>query len=59
MIMFNLAKLWLNMVPLSRSWQDLDKIIMVCHCSYQGYHVKYSIEPLSVINRVPSWKACL
>ena len=58
-IMVNLAKSWLTMVPLSRSWlimihgtlakimarswQDLDKITMVCHDSYQGYHVKDSI----------------
>ena len=69
MIMVNLAKSWLTMVPLSRSWlimihgtlakimarswQDLDKIIMVCHGSYQGCHVKNSIKPFSVIDRVP------
>ena len=52
-------------LPRSRSWQDLDKITMVCHGSYQGYHVKNSIEPFSVIGRVLvgihrffSWKAC-
>ena len=44
----------------SRSWQDLDKITMICHGSYQGYHVKNSIKPFSVIDRIPtSWKACL
>ena len=40
----------------ARSWQDLDKITMVCHGSYQGYHVKNSIEPFSVIESVPKWK---
>ena len=51
MIMLNLAKSWLTMVPLSRSWQimmhgtlvmimsrswqDLDKKTMVCPDSYQ------------------------
>ena len=74
-IMVNLAKSWLTMLPLSRlwqimihgtlvkimtrSWQDLDKITMVCHGPYQGYHVRKSIEPFSVIDRVPSWKAFL
>ena len=68
MIMVNLAKSWLTMVPLSRSWlimihgtlakimarswQDLRKITMVCHGPCQGYHVKNSIEPFSVIVRV-------
>ena len=44
---------------MARSWQDLDKITVVCHDSYQGYHVKNSIKPFSVIDRVPNWKACL
>ena len=63
MIMINLAKSWLTMVPFSRSWlimmerlpkswQDLGKITMVCHGRCQGYHVKDTIEPFSVIARV-------
>ena len=68
MIMVNLAKSWLTMVPLSqswlimihgtlakimaRSWQDLGKITIVCHGPCQGYHVKILIEPFSVIVRV-------
>ena len=75
MIMVNLAKSWLTMVPLSRSWQiiihgtlvkimarswqDLDKVTMVCHDSYQGYDVKNSNKLFSVIDHVPSWKSCL
>ena len=43
MVMVKLAKSWLPMVPLSRSMQHFDKIIMVCHGSYQGYHVQNSI----------------
>ena len=27
---------------MSRSWQDLEKITMLCHGSYQGYYVKNS-----------------
>ena len=53
------------MKRLPRSWQDLDKITMGCHGSYQEYHVKDSIEPFSVIasvlvgiHRFFSWKAC-
>ena len=37
---------------MARSWQDLGKITMVCHGPCQGYHVKSSIEPFSVIVRV-------
>ena len=37
---------------MARSWQDLGKITMVCHGPCQGYHVKNSIEPFSVIVRV-------
>ena len=44
---------------MARSWQDLDRITMVCNGSYQGYHVKNSFKPFSGIDRVPSWKACL
>ena len=64
MIMAYLAESWLTMVPLSRSWQimmhgTLVKITIVCHGSNQRYHFKSSIEPFSVIDRVPKWKACL
>ena len=48
------------MERLPRSWQDLNKVTMVCHGSYQEYQVKNSIKPFSVIDRVPTnWKACL
>ena len=30
---------------MARSWQDLDKITMVCYDSYQGYHVESLIKP--------------
>ena len=71
MIMVTLAKSWLTMVPLSRSWQIMIhralvkimarscEITMICHGSYQSYHVKNSIEPFADIDRLPSWKACL
>ena len=41
---------------IARPWQNLDKITMVSHGSYRGYHTKNSIEPFSVIDRVPNWK---
>ena len=41
----------------SNACQDHGMITMVCLDSYQGYHVKNSIKPFSVIDRVPtSWK---
>ena len=40
------------MERLPRSWQDFGKISVVCHGPCQGYHVKNSIEPLSVFDRV-------
>ena len=75
MIMVNLAKSWLTMVPsqrswlimiygtlakiMARSWQDLGKITMVCHGLCQGYHVKNSIEPFSVIAIFSHHAECL
>ena len=59
--MFNrgpLAKIMANH-DTSNACQDHGKVTVVCHGSCQGYHVKNSIEPFSVIDRVPSWKACL